>query len=715
MAKAADRIRGLLSRGSTLLRERIPGPARAAGWAPRRPRPLEVRARTRELADHRVRLLGGLLLTGFAFVAIRSGVLMLVPNERLEDKATGQFLVVDALEASRGDLRDRDGAILATTVEMPSLRADPLRVPAERIPGIAGEVARILGSDAASVRAALGRTSGGKPARDVLLARNLEPGVAERARQAFPEGLFIRNEGRRYYPGGSLAAGLLGIAGHSGAGLDGLEGAPDLDAWLRGDTFHYLQLRDAQGRGLTSHAASLAEAQRGDDVYLTIDRAIQLAAEQALDRILIDAAPEAATIVAVDVRTGEVLAMANRPTTNPNDPSTLDLAGLRNHAVADAVEPGSVFKPFVIALALEAGIVTPETIVDCEGGRWGLGSSTIRDDHPHGTLTVGEVVKYSSNIGAAKITLRLGAEKAVAGLKDFGFGRPLGLGLPSEVSGFVRPAAGIRTIELATTAYGQGVTATPLHLALAVAALANGGVRMHPLLVREVRNRHGEVLFTAAPREDRRVVGERAARQTLEAMVLVTEPGGTGTRARVPGYRVGGKTGTAQKVIDGVYSPTARVSSFIGMAPADDPQVAIAVVVDTPTQGSRYGGIAAAPGFAHVASAAMRRRGVPVNPAWLAPPRDPSLPPVEEEPPPPAPLPLLWPHSPDEPVAAVEWAEDEALRVPDLEGLSMRDVLVVFQDSGLEVALAGHGLAVSQVPIAGSVVSPGARVEVRFQ
>jgi cell division protein FtsI (penicillin-binding protein 3) len=379
------------------------------------------------------------------------------------------------------------------------------------------------------------------------------------------------------------------------------------------------------------------------------------------------------------------------------------------------LEPGSVFKPFVIALALEEGIVTPETIVDCEGGRWGLGSSTIRDDHPHGTLTVNEVIKYSSNIGAAKITLKLGAEKAMAGLKDFGFGRPLGLGLPSEVAGFVRPPSGIRTIELATTAYGQGVTATPLHLALAVAAIANGGVRMHPFLVREVRTRQGEIRMTNAPREDRRVVGEKAARQALEAMVLVTDPGGTGTRARVPGYRVAGKTGTAQKVVDGVYSPTARVSSFIGAIPADDPEVAIAVVVDTPTQGSRYGGIAAAPGFAHVAAAAMRRRGVPVNAAYLKPPRDPSLPPVEEEPAPPPPPPLQWPLSPDEPVAALEWADTEALRVPDLAGLSMRDVLVVFQESGLEVALVGHGLAVSQVPAAGSVVSPGARVEVRFQ
>ncbi|MBN1334782.1 MAG: transpeptidase family protein [Deltaproteobacteria bacterium] len=706
----APQVREILARGARRLR--IPWPGGGGGRRSARPRLLEVRARTRATADQRVRVLGGLVLAGFAFVAIRSGILMLVPNERLEDKATGQFLVVDTLEASRGDLRDRDGGLLATTVEMPSLRADPQRIPADRAPEIAARLSEILGIEPATVKAALTRTVGGKPARDVLIARNLDPGLAERARQVHTDGLFVRNEGRRYYPGGSMAAGLLGIAGRSGAGLDGLEGAPDLDTWLRGDTFHYLQLRDAQGHGLTTRSAALADARRGNDVYLTIDRAIQLASEQAIDRIQVDSAPEAATIVVVDVHTGEVLAVANRPDTNPNDPSTLDLAGLRNHAVADAFEPGSVFKPFVIALALEDGLVTPGTQVDCEGGRWSVGASTIRDDHPHGVLTVDEVIKYSSNIGAAKITLRLGAEKAVAGLKDFGFGRPLRLGLPSEVSGFVRRPDRIRTIELATTAFGQGVTATPLHLALAVAALANGGVRMHPLLVKEVRNRQGEVLFANAPQEDRRVVGERAARETLEAMVQVTEPGGTGTRARVPGYRVAGKTGTAQKVVDGVYSPTARVSSFIGAVPADDPQVAIAVVVDTPTQGSRYGGIAAAPAFAHVAAAALRRRGVPANPAYPEPPCDPAL---ASAPEPPPPVPLQWPCTPDEPVALLQWADRSALRVPDLEGLSKRDVLVVFQDSSLEVALWGHGLAVSQQPAAGSVVPPGARVEVRFQ
>jgi cell division protein FtsI (penicillin-binding protein 3) len=675
---------------------------------PGREMPVQARARAREVARYRSSLLGALVGVGLALVAARTAWIMLVPDARLEDKARALYHDIVVLEARRGDILDRDGNIMATTVSMPALHADPARISPEEIPALAEELAPMVGRSEAWIAKRLAKHQ----SRDVQLAREISPEVARKARRLGRGGkLFVREEERRYTPDGHVASALLGVVGHTGSGREGLERT--LDDYLRGDTFQFVRARDRSGRGLQAAAAALQAAHEGDDVVLTIDRTIQHAAEQALDDVVERSQPHAAHMVVLDVKTGEILAIANRPATNLNDRAGIDPRGLRNYAVADTVEPGSVFKPFVMALALDAGLVRADGMMDCEGGAWYIGRSRIRDDHAHGVVTMGEVIKYSSNIGAAKLALGMGADRTLAGLRDFGFARDPGTRLPGALPGFMRTPRSIKPIELATTSYGQGVTSTTLQLASAVATIANDGVRMEPFILREVRDRSGQVVFSGEPHADRRVISAEAARDVTRMMVSVTEAGGTGTRAAVPGYEVAGKTGTAWKVVDGKYSSSARVASFIGFLPADDPEVAIAVVTDTPTKGSRYGGTVSGPAFKHVAQTVMRHRAIQPDPALLELDEPEEAPLAELEP---ARGPTPWSSRPlDDPSYSLVWAEGGKLQLPDIEGLGLRDVLVLFQDSGLEVALNGHGQAVSMHPEAGALVAPGERVEVRFQ
>jgi cell division protein FtsI (penicillin-binding protein 3) len=395
------------------------------------------------------------------------------------------------------------------------------------------------------------------------------------------------------------------------------------------------------------------------------------------------------------------LAIANRPTTNPNDRVKRKISAFKNHAAVDAHEPGSVMKPIVIALALEAGVVSKNSYVDCENGRWRVGGSTIHDDHAHKVVTLSEVIKFSSNIGAAKQALALGAEGTIEGLKAFGFAEKTDIRLPAETRGFLRDPEKIRTIELVTTAYGQGMTASTLQLASAYAVLGNGGMRMQPYLISEIRDHAGHIQLQNGPRQLGQVVSNEVAATVVDMMETVFEEGGTATMARVPGYTAAGKTGTAQKVVDGVYSIDERVASFVGLVPANNPRIAIAIVVDGPQKNSRYGGTVAGPAFAKIGAQAMRVLGVPEDRPEFG---------------------KALPQAPDSSHASstlriqpeLVWAES-ALVVPDVQGLAMRDVLALVDGSGLELSLQGAGVAVAQAPVAGSRLMPGERLEVRFK
>lgn len=687
------------------VRRQRPHPRKTA-WHPKLrwhvdlPPAVEPDSVVRARADLRILAVAVGIALGYLLLLGQASILMLVPDPQLEAKASDQFEDAVEVHGRRGDVLDRNGQLLATTVSLMEVRADPAKLDPTLIPSLSAALAPLIGEDPGALATKLGQSE----RRDVLLARGLTPEQARKVREIAPkEGIFLSTESRRYYPGRADAAALLGVVGRNGEGLAGLE--QSLDRWLAGEVWRYVRMRDRKGRQIEPKAPPV---QPGHTVVLTLDRQIQRVVEDALDEGWERMKPQAMHAVVMDVKSGEILALANRPNQSANDTSSLDLEVFKNHAVVDAFEPGSVFKPFVAAAAMEEKLVTPESMIDCEGGAWGVANKVIHDDHPHGVVTLAEVIKYSSNIGSAKLAFQLGNERTIRYLSNFGFGRLSGLGLPGETRGAMRSPGSIKPIELATTAYGHGVSANTLQLAAAMATLGNGGVRMKPILVKEIRDAHGEVVRSNDPQEDMRVISEEVARQTVAMMELVTEEGGTGTRARVPGYRVAGKTGTAWKHVNGGYSSTDRIGSFVGLLPADAPRVAMVVVVDSPSEGSRYGGLTAGPVFAQMGVGVARTLGLKPDPALLDEHEKKlaaKAPAAEEQAAPPSPL----------EGAELVWLDATALRTPDLTGLSLRDALVALQGAGLHVDVRGSGRVASQSPQPGAPVNPGARVEVVLQ
>jgi cell division protein FtsI (penicillin-binding protein 3) len=342
----------------------------------------------------------------------------------------------------------------------------------------------------------------------------------------------------------------------------------------------------------------------GSDVILTIDRYLTFITERAIAEAQERHHARAVIAVLLDPRTGEVLTMASVPSYNPNDPGGSGESGARNRAITDVFEPGSTMKTFSIAAALDAGVVTPTDVFDCQMGRMMVGKYTVHDTHPHGTLSVAEVFKFSSNIGATKIARRLGKERLAGALDRFGFGHPTRVGLPGERAGMVRPIERWGDIGFANVSFGQGMTATPLQIAAAMSAIANGGVYHRPRIVARVVRPDGSS-EAEAPDPGVRLISEKAARAMTGIMEGVTEVGGTARAAAIDGYSVAGKTGTAQKVSGGHYDASKWVSSFIGFAPAQDPRLALVVMVDEP-QGGHLGGAIAAPIFKEIAEQALR-------------------------------------------------------------------------------------------------------------
>ena len=671
------------------------------GMGPRVPIPEEPDSIIRTRTANRTLWVGALVGLGMVSLVLKSTSLMMFPDSQLESKANTQFTGSHEIRGQRGDILSSDGTILATSVEVHSLHADPSKLSRDTAKVLARTVAPMLELNVGDTEKRLNRRN----RQDIKLAKNLVPGqlnaIKEKVEALTEEHpslrgvLFSRNEYRRFYPAGPDAATLLGL-GQANTGREGLERT--LNRHLAGETRRFVQWRDRKGRRITT---DVPEARPGNTVVLTIDRQIQRIAEEALDAVMERSEPDTASAVVLDPTTGAILAMAQRPTHNPNDTRNIKQDALRNRAVADIFEPGSVFKPFVAAAAIEEELVTKDTLIDCENGRFRIGRTTISDEHPEKVITVSEVIKVSSNIGAAKLAFNLGADRTIEYLRDFGFSRPTHLGLSGEASGTMQNPATIKPIELATTSYGHGVNSTALQLAAAAATLGNEGIRMEPHLVSEIRDSTGVAIRIFEPTEDRRVISKETAEETLEMMVTVTEPGGTGTRAAIDGYAVAGKTGTAWKHVEGGYSQTERIGSFIGVVPADEPRMAMAIVVDNPTKGSRFGGSTAGPAFAEIGEGALRMMGVPPNPALMKPKK--AAPAKKEK--------LRIPTADPE----LRWGGGGALITPDLSGLSMRDALVTLEGAGLSVRLKGSGRVTNQNPRPGRRLRPGDAVEVTLQ
>lgn len=684
----------------------------------------------------RMAVLGGLISMGYLLLIGRASALMLLPDPRLEGKARLQFEQTVKIEGRRGDILDRNGLILATTVDLSALHVDPsLMTPQER-ELVAYAIAPLIDEDAAEILTRLNRVG----RRDVVLARALTPEQGDkiiRARDSLANGvrdgsdddmpairnaILLRAEPHRFYPGRHLAGPVLGLVSHTGQGTAGIERSND--SILRGTRYQFVEWRDRLGRSITPDQT---EIPGGQSIKLTIDQRIQHVADQAVADAVERTQASAGYAVVVEVQTGELLAIANWPTQNINEREGLQMGKMKNRAAMDAIEAGSVMKPFVAAAAIEEQLVTPDTLIDCEWGKWHIGRTRIHDDHGQGVVPLTKVIQKSSNIGAAKLAFMLGKETTLGYIADFGFGQATGLDLPGETRGFIRSAETIKPIELATTSYGQGATMSAVQLAYATAALGNDGARMKPILIKEIQNEHGDVIIRNEPTVEAQVVSPETARQTIAMMETVTQQGGTGKGARVPGFRVAGKTGTAQKADPkGGYSETDRIGSWMGLVPAETPELAIVVVIDTPTVGESYGGVVAAPAFVEIAETALRLRGFVPDPALMPPPEledepdsddfvasnDGNLDDDEEE------IPYFLQQEIDaaprvEP--ELTWTQDGHFRTPDLTGMSLRDTYALLEGVGLSIQTRGSGRVITQNPLAGASLRPGDQVEVVLQ
>jgi cell division protein FtsI (penicillin-binding protein 3) len=619
---------------------------------------------------------------GLGGIGMRAWALQIDEGDHYRAQAERQHAMRVEIPAPRGDVLDANGRPLAVSADVDSIWANPHEV--RDVAATADRLAALVGADPRSLEAKL---AGDR--RFVWIDRHVAAEVAAKVRAAKLAGIEVTREPRRWYPARSVAGPVIGRADVDGNGLDGIELA--MNELLAGRRASSTAVRDARGRAAL--ADGLASAEPGATVRLTLDRSIQAITDKALADAVIANKALSGVAVVLDVDTSRVLAMASYPTSDPNAEGRL----ARNRAVTDAYEAGSVMKIFSISAALEAGTVKPDTELDLHGGQFLVGSKVIRDVHEDKYLTVGGVVKRSSNIGAAQIALQLGRERLYDALLRFGFGKKSGIELPGEQAGNMREGSRWRDIETATIAYGYGLTVTPLQIAAALAAIGNGGTYHEPRIVDQVTDADGTVLYRGNG-ESRRVVSERTAHQMAEMLVSVFDRGkfaGTAHEIEVAGFKCGGKTGTAHKYDPEThkYAPDRYLSSFAGLAPADHPRLAIVVLVDEPSGGDYFGGKVAGPVFAIVASEALRYLGVPGEalPVPAAPGGASGVGPrasagsavVPEEDAPPI----------DEPSDG---------DVPDFRGLGMAKALEVARTAGIEIEVQGTGRVTSE-----EVLAPG--------
>ncbi|WP_342375592.1 transpeptidase family protein [Myxococcus stipitatus] len=645
----------------------------------------------------RVQLLFGLflLLLGVAFG--RAVQLQVFEQEKLRGMAQDQYVRQIEIPARRGDIFDRRGAPLAQSVEVDSIWVDPSMLPDVR--QSARAMAKVLKMDAEELTARLSRAK-----RFAWVKRQAKPQEVAAVKGLGLPGLGFTKEPKRFYPQRELGAHVVGTVGLDGKGLEGLELA--FEDELSGQNSRMSGFRDAKGRKLLVQGALDPLQRQGAAVTLTLDRHLQYVAEKALAKAVEDAKGVAGMVVALDPKTGELLALANYPRFNPNTPESSSRAGMRNRAALDTFEPGSTLKPLVVATALDQKAITPESVFFCENGAWRVGRHTINDHGSHGWLAPRDILRTSSNICMAKMAQVLGREKMVAGYHAFGFAERTGLSLPGEGRGVIPfPKA---EVSLATQSFGQGMTATAVQIAAGIGALANDGVLMRPYLVSKVVDPDGVVLLENRPTEVRRAVSAKVAREVVGMLESVVGKGGTATRAFMEEYRVAGKTGTAQKAdpVARGYSDK-RIGSFVGMVPAEDPRIVILVVVDEPKT-DVYGGFVAAPAFKEIATAAMAHLAVP--PSRTAAPGGVV---AAASSAPAAAKPVAKATEPVRPVLVEADSESPDLgtvRVPDVQGAGGREAVVKLLAAALEPQVQGSGRVVSQTPAAGSLVEKGARV-----
>jgi cell division protein FtsI (penicillin-binding protein 3) len=638
--------------------------------------------------------LGLLVLFGFVMHRMYS---LQIEDEELEARGERQLsgsIKVGAggenhLDGHRGFILDRNGKELAISVEVASIYAHPkqLTEPDKTIELLS----ELLELSPETLRSKLESN-----ASFVWLARKVNPAIGDRVRELRIPGLGVKRESKRYYPAQDLAGPIIGFSGMDNTGLDGLEAT--LDSQLRGSTIELKGMRDARGHILLHLDSPRLNHLGGNNVVLSLDERIQRIAESAIERSAVEFRAKSAIAVVMDPHSGDLLALATYPRFNPNRFAESNEEDRKNRAVLDAYEPGSVFKPFVYALALDQKLITPRSLIGQDGGSITIGKHTISDTHTIRDLSAELMVVESSNVGAYKIVKMLGRESFYDGLQRFGFGQRTGIGLPGETAGILWKPQRWSEIQFSNIAFGQGVSVSPLQLAVAYSALANGGELLTPRLIKAIRDPDGKVVVSFEKQVRNRVISEQAAEQTLLALEkVVTE--GTGKRAWVEGYRVGGKTGTAQKVDPRTRAYTNKwMANFVGVAPIDNPEIVVAVLVDEP-RNSHFGGVVAAPAFAEIVAQTLPLRSVFPSKVY------------EGES---AQFPTQFVDSlpQDGQDSASYHATAEGLvMVPSFSGMSLNEALALAQNLGLVLQPSAAGFVIEQYPAAGTQVEKDAIVE----
>ena len=538
-------------------------------------------------------------------------------HEEFKQRARDQQHDTITIAAPRGTIYDRKGRELAVSVQAESIFAEPNRM--KNRAATAKALAEVLGLDATELEKKFDPKRG-----FVWVARKLDPELAAEVKALGLKHVRSLYESRRYYPMGNLAAHVLGFVGMDDSGLSGLEARyEDVVAGRAGSR---LLIRDAHSQGVAIPGYPVAEPEPGRDLHLTIDASLQYLAETELARAVTETRAKGGVIVLLDPRDSAVLAMASAPSFDPNRFGDSPKLSWRNRAVEEVFEPGSTFKMVTAAATFQNHVISPEDELFCEEGSILVGRTRIRDHKPFGRLSFREVIEKSSNVGVIKVALRLGDERLHSMIRSFGFGETTGIDLPGETAGIVNPLSRWRDNSKAYVSFGQEVSVTPIQMANAFATVANRGVRNRPYVARGIGRDGGvdPILREAGAAE---AIDPHIAVTLSRVLETVVETG-TGRRAQVPGYRVAGKTGTAEKVIPGVgYSATARMASFIGYLPARDPRLVGFVMLDEP-RGRTHGGEVAAPVFSAIMSKALVTLGVAPDPTfWPPPPPEPVLPP----------------------------------------------------------------------------------------
>ncbi|MCP4748954.1 MAG: penicillin-binding protein 2 [Desulfobacteraceae bacterium] len=538
----------------------------------------------------RTAIVVALFMLWLAVIGARAGYLQIYRGPWLSNKAAVQYERELTIHGKRGAIYDRRHQAMAVSIETTSVAAYPPMV--ENKLQAAAKLAKALGVPKKHVEQKLASKRS-----FVWLKRQATPRQVNAVKKYKIKGIDFLSGHSRFYPNTTLAAQLLGFTGIDGHGLEGLEFYFDKD--LKGEEYTITMLKDALGRGFETDQW-VAESRAGNNLILTIDRQIQYIVENALAQAVTENEAVSGMAIVMEPQTGALLAVAHYPFFNPNTFRKYDRTLWRNRAITDPFEPGSTMKIFSAAAALENGVSNVNTIFYCENGSYALGGHTVNDTKPHGWLSLQQIIKYSSNIGTVKIIEKVGQKNYHDYLQSFGFGNRTKIDCPGESAGSLPHFRRWTRVDTAAIAFGQGVSATALQLITAACALANDGVMMRPYIVKAVTDSNGRTVRTVNHDIIRRVVSAETSRIIRRIMKTVIASGGTGERAALEGYSVCGKTGTAQKIdATGKYAKDRYVASFLGFAPAENPALAVLVVVDEPRK-SLYGGLAAAPAFKQI-------------------------------------------------------------------------------------------------------------------